>query len=126
LWFAFQDNKKENRRDLLQKSISQQHIPNRTNQPVLSSSKSTTSLTKSDDSDKYKEEPSDQELREDVAKPKESSSPEKDKPKATVPHKTDKRIDEKDDRNSEESKLQCTEKQSSGNGPSQDPLTPNM
>jgi hypothetical protein len=121
-----QDNKKENRRDLLQKSISQQHIPNRTNQPVLSSSKSTTSLTKSDDSDKYKEEPSDQELREDVAKPKESSSPEKDKPKATVPHKTDKRIDEKDDRNSEESKLQCTEKQSSGNGPSQDPLTPNM
>ncbi|RZC32532.1 PERQ amino acid-rich with GYF domain-containing protein 2 [Asbolus verrucosus] len=49
------NSKSGSKRDMLQKSTSQQHIPNRPSQPSLSSSKSTTSLIKSDDSDKYKE-----------------------------------------------------------------------
>ncbi|EFA01526.1 hypothetical protein TcasGA2_TC007086 [Tribolium castaneum] len=105
-----QDGKRD-KRDMLQKSTSQQHIPNRGNPPSLSSSKSTTSLSRSEDSDKYKEEPSGKELKEELFKPKESSPPENDKSKAS---------DEKDERNFEENKFQ------SCNNAVQDQITPNI
>ncbi|KAJ3658723.1 hypothetical protein Zmor_010447 [Zophobas morio] len=120
-----QDGKKDSKRDILQKSTSQQHIPNKMGHLGLSSSKSTTSLIKSDDSEKYLEDPSDQDTKQDDAKPKESSSPEKDKTKPPSLQKSDRRIDDKDDRSSEELRPQLLEKPSS-NGPPLEPMTPNI